>query len=49
MVALGASAALDHAQPCLRAIRGCSELPRLRAALAASVAAAGEISEKLAA
>jgi transposase-like protein len=49
MILRWVAAALDHARPRLRAIRGFSELPKLRAAIDASVASAGEIGEKLAA
>jgi len=49
MVLRWTAAALDRAQPRFRAIRGFSELPKLRAALDASIASAGGIGEKLAA
>lgn len=49
MILRWVAAALDHARPRLRAIRGFRALPKLRAALDASVASVGEIGQKLAA
>lgn len=49
MILRWVAAALDHAQPRFRAIRGFSELPKLRTALVASIASGGEIGEELAA
>lgn len=49
MILRWVAAALDHAQPRCRAIRGFSELPKLRTALVASVASGSEIGEELAA
>lgn len=49
MILRWVAAALDHSQPRFRAIRGFSELPKLRAALAASIASGVEIGEELAA
>lgn len=49
MILRWVAAALDHAQPRLRAIRGFSELPKLRAALVATLASGEQIGEELAA
>jgi len=49
MILRWVAAALDHAQPRFRAIRGFSELPKLRAALVALLASGDEIGEELAA
>ncbi len=49
MILRWVAAALDHAQPHFRAIRGFSELPRLRAALVATLASGDQIGEELAA
>ncbi|MCC6764969.1 MAG: hypothetical protein IT293_09925 [Deltaproteobacteria bacterium] len=49
MILRWVAAALDHAQPRFRAIRGFSELPKLRTALVANLASGGKIGEELAA
>lgn len=49
MILRWVAAALDHAQPRFRAVRGFSEMPKLRAALDATVAPGAEIGEELAA
>ncbi len=49
MILRWVAAALDHAQPRFRAIRGFIELPKLRAALLAALASGDEIGEELAA
>jgi putative transposase len=49
MILRWVAAALDHAQPRFRAIRGFSELPKLRAALVATLASGDQIGEELAA
>jgi putative transposase len=49
MILRWVAAALDHAQPRFRAIRGFSELPKLRTALVAMLASGDQIGEELAA
>ncbi len=49
MILRWVAAALDHAQPRFRAVRGFSEMPKLRAALETTVALDAEIGEELAA